>query len=273
MKIFVCITSTPEDMQYLSDMIDSLQSGHRQPDQILVTLSTDKKYNIPNVIKKMTNVIINRVDNDLGVLSSVVGFINECKSDADVYALVLNSNCTYPKNLLSELEVTIPALNKILATKITDFKGSVYGLGGQVILQDKTKLLEQEFDDLLSGSDTYVEKRSIIGYVKENATVDLLESYGGIMFHRSQIDDTFKSYLNAYANCSKGAEDLLLANYFAKLRLQRTQVCSYTLNRYMLDCLGYTDNKQKHHTKLAQEQLYQILIKTLRANKLFCLWE
>lgn len=276
MKIVVCITSTPEDMQYLSDMVESLQLNLRKPDQILITLSIDKKYVIPNNVRKMPNVVINRIDNDLGVLSSVVGFVQEYKNDADVYAIVLNSNCTYPRNLLRELEMTIPELDKVLGTKIPNFKGSVYGLGGQVVVPDKSRLLEQEFEDLLSGAETRVEKRSIIGYVKENATVDVLESYGSIVFHRSQIDtDSFMSYLQKTANYPRGSEDLLLANYFAQRSLQKTQICSITLNRYILDGAGYTEHREqrKHRAKQVQEDIYQTAIKKLRADGLFCLWE
>ncbi len=276
MKIVVCITSTPEDMQYLSDAVESLQFGLRKPDQILVTLPTDKKYTIPNNIRKMPNVVINRIDADLGVLSSVVGFVQEYKADSDVYALVLNSNCTYPKNLLREFELSIPELDKVLSTKIPNFKGSVYGLSGQVIVPDKSRLLEQEFDDLLNGAETHIEKRSVIGYVKENATVDILESYGGIMFHRSQIDtDAFMSYLHKTNKYTKGAEDLLLSNYFAQRSLQKTQICSLTLNRYILDGVGYTEHREqrKHRGKQLQEQIYQGVIKGLRHDGLFCLWE
>lgn len=277
MKVIVSVTSTPEDMQYMQSAVDSLQSGLQKPDHILITLATDRKYSIPNPLRKIPNVTINRIDNDYGPLTAIVGFIEEYPASADVYCLYLNGNCQYPRNLLREFTGSLAELNRILAEKLPNFKGSVYGLGGIVMVPDRQRVMDMEFDGLLKGEDTNFEKRSIIGYVKENATVDILESYGCVFFHRSQIGDDFMEYLKACKKTQADAgavlcSDMILSNYFAKNTLMRTQMCTLNINRFMLDAAGFTEHR-KHRDKPAKEEVLLRTAMALRKDKMFYLWD
>lgn len=115
------------------------------------------------------------------------------------------------------------------------------------------------------------EKRTTIGYVRENATVDVLEQYGGVLLHRSQVSSDLLSYLDKYRSHLAGAGDLLLANYLAKRGINRTQVCVLTLNRYMLDAVGFTV-KRVPTDKQTKEARYLRAVSELKDRGDFRLW-
>ena len=265
MKIIVAMTCNAEDMQYINDSVRSLQEGVRAPDEIVVTLKDGLK--VTKSLKNNDKVYISRIVKDYGELTALTGVMERYPIHSDVYILYLNSNCTYPPHLLHEYETSVTDLDKALKEKLPNSTGSVYGLGGIVMMADKKRNLEKEFLSLTgSGEEHGYELRTIHSYVRENATVDYLESTGSVLVHRSVLQDDFFTYL-AQVWQEHWSQDVLLSNYFAKKNILRTQICNWSINRFLLHRGGYL----KHVAPISDEDkrvLYENTAQHLR--KLGC---
>ena len=276
MKIVVSITSSPEDIKHLSKTIDSIQSGLIQPIEILVTLTNKQKYTIPDFLRRKKGVRINRIDQDYGALNGLVGFTQQYKLTEDVHCVLVSSTCQYPRNLLSEYVNNTNSMDAVLKEKISNFTGAAYGLAGIVIVPNKKRVLDMEFNNLISGKEEKFEQRTMIGYIKDNATVDVLETFGTILLHRRYLEDDFIVYLDrvqlliadSYSFCT----DMLLSNYLTSKGIIKTQLCNLNINRFMLDSGGFTE-KRKSRSKSDKEQIYLNTVNYLRAINSFKLWE
>lgn len=277
MKLIVVMTCTANDLKYINDTVRSLQEGIRVPDEIVVTLQEGIKP--PPSLKRKGGVHLQRSAHDYGALTALVGAMERYPKHSDVYLVFLNSNCTYPPHLLQEYETSIGELDRALKQKLPNSEGSVYGLGGVVMVADKKRNLEQEFQALTGDTEDDYETRSVIGYIRENATVDFLESLGSVVIHRSQLNDDFLAYLAKVwpqaPECDDDAPtwtppvghelsaDIVLSNYFAKHKVLRTQICNLAINRFMLIRGGYLTG-HKEPSDSDKRELYERTVKHLR---------
>jgi hypothetical protein len=204
-----------------------------------------------------TDIFVSKASSGLGALCEAM----DVGSDSD-YFLYLNGNCTYPPHLIKEYETSIPSLK----AKIPDSdNGSIYGLAGIVVVKDKDRNLDLEFQKLTGHSVEPYEERNLIGYIQENGMVDYLESCGSILIHRSQLKDDFKEYLDT---APAGSDDVILSNYFAKHKILRTQICSLVINRFMLLRAGYFSN-YKELPELEKRSVYEDTVHRLREKEMF----
>jgi hypothetical protein len=259
---------------YINDSVKSLLDSMVPPSEILITLQNGVK--VPAALKRKSGsmdsrVHIQRLDKDYGSLTAIVGAMQRYPAHYDAHILFLNSNCTYPPHLINEYNLSIAELEKGLKQKLPDSNGSIYGLAGVVMAPDKNRNLDLEFDDLIGKSNSSFETRNLIGYVRENATVDYLESMGSVLIHRSKLKDDFLVYLSKVIEPTTEGSlsmDVVLSNYFAKHSVLRTQVCNLAINRFMLLRAGYLKN-HKEHDEQNKRTLYERTVKHLRSKGCF----
>ena len=134
--------------------------------------------------------------------------------------------------------------------------------------------MDMELESLLKGTETNFERRTVIGYLKENATVDILQQYCSIFLHRSTLANDFQDYLEQCKHllCSATqSSDVIISNYFARKGIVRTQICTLTINRYIIDVGGFTERRPQY-AKDVQETQYQGTIAALKSSQIFSLW-
>jgi hypothetical protein len=273
MKFVVAMTCCEADLVYINDCVKSLLAGMIVPEEIIITLGEGTK--IPTALrKKMTQsdsrIKLVRVDKDYGSLTAIVGAMERHPVSSDMYIVFLNSNCTYPPHLLKEYEMSIPDLDRGLKEKLpNNNNGSIYGLGGVVMAQDKNANLDREFQKLIGVNDEHYEERNLIGYVRDNATVDYLESCTSLCIHRSLLKNDFLVYLakvipSTEEGHNRGISlDIILSNYFAKHQILRLQICNLAINRFMLHRSGYLVHHQEPPEQQKRE-LFEHTVKYLR---------
>jgi len=272
MKFVVAMTCCAADLEYLNDCVRSLLDGILLPEEIIITLRDGIK--IPSVLRKKvtqpdSKIKVVRVDKDYGSLTAIVGAMERHPVNSDMYIVFLNSNCTYPPHLLKEYEISIPDLDRSLKEKLPNNNGSIYGLGGIVMAQDKNANLDREFQKLIGACTEQYEERNLIGYVRDNATVDYLESCASLCIHRSLLKNDFLVYLaKVIPSIEEGhnrgiALDIVLSNYFAKHQILRLQICNLAINRFMLHRSGYLIHHQEPPEQQKRE-LFEHTVKYLR---------
>jgi hypothetical protein len=278
MKIVVAITGS--DTIHINNAVKSLLDGMIQPSEILVTLKRGSGSGSELGWPDKVHILF--LDDDYGSLTAIVGAMERYPAHSDTYILFLNSNCTYPPHLIKEYEQCVPDLEKALREKLPNNNGSVYGLSGVVMAPDKQRNLDLEFRDLIGKPIDPYEVRNTLGYVRENATVDYLESCGSVLIHRSQLKDDFLVYLAKAKAKDTGSElapnqetlsmDVILSNYFAKHRFLRTQICNFAINRFMLIRAGYFQNYRELDEQ-DKRDLYERTVKHLRSKGCFYTYE
>ena len=179
----------------------------------------------------------------------------------DVYAVLVDGRQTYPKNYLYDMGLTIKELSPQISTKLPDAKGVVYGIAGVMVLPDKDRNLDTEFDALtqVGAPPGYkAETRNQVGYGKDTMTVDYLELWGGIIVHRSLLDDSapelpdmVQKDTGDIADCTSDISDsahlslcpslsfeLAMSSYLAERSYSRLQICNLYINRYVMIRMG-----------------------------------
>lgn len=278
MNVVIALSCGPADVGHITSTIKSLQEGNVKPHEIVVTLCGGAK--APSSLKKRamvtgSRIYINSTDiNVQGSLAAVVGIVNRYKATDNVYIIVCDAKCDYPPHLLQEYATSVDELNHRLKEKLPDSDSSIYGVAGTVMAKNKNLSLEREFQQLIGKTDEQHEERNMIGYVRETATIDFLESCGSILLRRSQLKDDFMDYLKTAVGSGSDAlsSDVILSNYFAKHKILRTQICTLTLNRFMLNRCGY----QKCYTELPaaeKQSLFEKTVRHLRAKGVFYCYE
>lgn len=280
MKFVVAMTAKPSTPSpVLVATVDSLLSGLVLPEQILVTLPKGVKTPSELRDRKKVKIIKNA---KYGVLSVLLDVMEQYSINDDIYVALVDSTCTYPPHLLQEYTLTVDEIKRELDAKVPNNNGSIYGLGGVVMVKDKARALDLEFRQLIGKSTEAFEERNSVGYIRENATVDYLEASGSVLIHRSLLKDDFQNYLDkVLIKPSEGAEgtkstegaealsaDVLLSNYFAKHGTLRTQVCNLAINRFMLVRGGYLKNYMEP-SETEKRELFERTIKHLRREKSF----
>ena len=277
MKHIAVMTSTPDDLEHGVAAVDSLLLATQPPDEIILALPLSARYKIPSVLRHNSRVRLERTEYDYGSLTGLVCALELYGDDAAVTLVLVSSTMRYPKNLLQEISAIKPELEKQLRAKMPQYTSSVWGLGGTVMVRNKEHNMELELQALMAGEDVpAADARSIIGYVRDNATIDILETAGVIVFDRNQIVkrdfmalvEPFRAGLAAQQYCG----DVLLSNYFGGRGVFRTQICTLSLNRFMLEVCGYSDRRRRR-SKPAKEAVIANTVKALQSANAFRLWK
>lgn len=256
MKVIVATTYNEDtDMELLEQCIKSLKHA----DGFVIGVDRDPTYTDTLLRRRFSswnNIEYVNVDTKKSRLGAVVAFCERYQSEEDVYCLVVDNRCTYPCHLVTEYRNQVDNLNKAINEKLPNTVGSAYGMSGVVMLPNKKKDWDAEFEKLINGDsgddeETPQEKKTEFGYVRENATIDYLEISGSILIHRSQLFNDFISYINRVLTLEHSLnDDVLLCNFLASKKVMRTQICSIFINRFMMDRLEcfkhcHIDEEQK----------------------------
>lgn len=275
MKLVVAMTCSESDVSRINDSVNSLLNGLLSPTDIVITMLDGVK--IPQGIRKklvQPNSIVHlqRADKNYGALSALLGVMERYPiADPEMYIVLLHANCTYPPHLLKEYALTIPELAVSLKQKLPQSTGSVYGIGGVVMTKDKNLNLDREFQQLIGKSDDQYEEKNILGYVRENATVDFLETCSSMCINRTLVKDDFLNYLEK-TGLADLSHDIVLSNYFAKHQVLRTQICNLAINRFMLVRSGCFEN-HKSPSEDDKRDLFEHTIRHLRKLGCFYVYE
>jgi len=275
-KVVAILTSTPEDMDNITDTINSLIFGSRPPEEIVIALPLTARYKIPAALRHSERIRLERTDYDFGSLTGLACALELYDDRADIQLMLVSSTMRYPKNIVQEFLAIRPELEKQLASKLPQYTSSIWGTGGTVMVQNKERDMDRELEALMAGHDIAPsDNRTIIGYVRENATVDILETHGVIWLNRQQVvKSDFMQMLKKYGDgLVKGllCGDTLLSNYMASRNIFRTQICTLTLNRYLLEVGGFSDHRRRR-TKQAKEIVVANTVKLLQSNGSFHIW-
>jgi hypothetical protein len=284
-KVVAVMTCINKDSTHIEECVNSLFESISPPEEIIITLL--ERTELPKSLarKYFGRLHIQYLDKDYQSLTALVGFMERYPEHNDVYTIYLNSDCVYPLHLISEYKHSLAELNKTIKDKLPDSKGSVFGISGIVMVEDKKRNMEKEFlsltdtanasasDNDSASASTNFEKRTLLGSVQENATVDYLESVGSILIHRSQLQDDFLIYLGkVWTNDITLSPDVILCNYFALKNIMRTQVCNIIINRYMMARMACF----KNHKELPDQEkrdTYENTIKHLRGLQCFSVYK
>jgi hypothetical protein len=270
MKIVAVMTCHEKDLPNVDRCVRSLMESISPPEEIIITLV--KNTDVPDTLKNTNSVCVQYADTDYGSLTAVLGFMDKYPNHSDVYAVLLNSSCIYPVHLISEYKHSLLDLQKAIKDKLPASNGSVFGITGVVMAEDKKLNMEREFKSLVDDNlNTGYEKRTLLGYVRENATVDYLETSGSILIHRNQLQNDFLTYLSKVwpkTSATELSTDIILCNYLALKNTVRTQICNIIINRYMMERMGCFKNNVAMPDQ-EKRDMYENTVKHLRTLKCF----
>lgn len=172
---------------------------------------------------KPNSIIVINEQSPISVLTKAYSSLE----DKDEMLLYVDSTTVYPPNLLSEYTNMVEKLTADLDTKLKGANKYVFGYFGLVLTTNRDLWLEREFQRLTAPEPSpESDKRNAIGYVTDNATVDILELAGTILVKASYLEHLdFSAHSNP---------DTVLSNYFAQHKIYRVQVCTLALNRFMM---------------------------------------
>jgi hypothetical protein len=118
----------------------------------------------------------------------------------------------------------------------------------------------------------------------EDSIVDILEGKGSVIYHRSIFKEDFKDYINILLNESSNncrySDDILIANYLAKYKINRIQLYSQEFNKdinfekkYLLKYSNYADSLHNGKDNLVypKEQRYKKVIQILKEKNMYYL--
>lgn len=297
------MTCQEEDLAHIEGCVNSLMDSVLAPEEIVITTLdiVDRKLNGPDRFvrrpgkyfklpgdsetchAKIPSSLMHREHIHIHAhqgphhhgLTALTSLMKRYPYSDDLYVVYLDGNCVYPVHLISEYVQSLVELQKVIADKLPASKGSVLGIAGVVMAEDKKRSLEKEFQSLIDGTEEFYEKRTILSYVKDNATVDYLESMGSIIMHRSQLEDDFPIYLNkVWTDKVVLSTDVILNNYFASKNIVRVQICNMLINRYMMEHMKCFAENQSLETMSKQEKstVYENTISHLRSIGCFCVY-
>lgn len=226
--------------------IESLQRNTHKPDLIQVTYYATDPSDQP-AMSLRRSVELKRTDKDLGILGSMLTFMSTHDAEADAALLIVDGSCTYPPHLIKEYLSCAPELHSSLIKEMPEANGSIYGMAGIIMTEDKKKYLDQMFESLTSkdgneDEDAKHERLTVMSQTVNNATVHYLDPVGSIMIYRKQLQNDFVAYVAMVWNEAESLSmDVLLSNYFASKKIVRTQICNMFINRFMMSRMGCFD--------------------------------
>ena len=198
MKFIVSFTTSPERISKIKPMIDSILSQTKKPDLFILNIPevfprTNKKYNIPDFIRK--SVIINVIKQDYGPATKIVPTINYLKENnyalSDTYIIYLDDDIQYRPDMIASYNFIL-MLNKV---------DRVICAGGFHFVYHENKI-------------------NLCGQRNHNDIVSVAEGYASVCVPLSIFANDFIDYIEKYTfdenfkHC-KLSDDVILSNYYA----------------------------------------------------------
>lgn len=223
--------------------IRSLNEGVQPPTMILLADSLC----ITNSIKKKDRVSVVSIGKQEITELDCFKVLDKAmkQSNKPYYYLITTPGIEYPVHLLQEYLSMHRPLNNTLKEKMEKdnkpFRGSVMGVSGVIMANNpnSNRNLDLELEMLLNGLNLPDEPvRNSIGYMHENATIDILELSGSVFAYSEDLNP---SELISYDQINP---DVGLANLCAQKGISRLQICTLTLNRFILEKMHILPNNK-----------------------------
>jgi hypothetical protein len=207
LNIIATITTTPTRITLISNVLNSIIDQSFQFKKICLNVpnfefKTNQSIILPpSIYALFPNISVLRC-NDYGPITSIIPIIKNHNINEDIWITLFHDDIFYESNHVDTIVNSIHSFNYD--------KNTVYGFVG--------------FD---------LDSENNMVYNSKECCVNVLEGYGSITYHRSVFKDDFISYLNTLLNNDncKYSDDLIIANYLAKYRINRLQIYPDTFNK------------------------------------------
>ena len=259
MKFIVSFTTSPERIDKIKPMIDSISNQTVKPDLFILNIPevfprTGEKYIIPDFVKN--NVIVNVVEKDCGPATKIIPTIDYLKKNnydiSDTYIIYLDDDICYLPNMINVYKFLF-SLDK--SERVLCCGGFQFAL----------------FDD----------KIKIVCKRTHRDIVCVAEGYASVCLPLSIFKDDFHDYIdkytitNDYPYC-KLSDDVILSNYYTSKKID-ISIVSMKGKLSILDIwekksiLDYGNMSDALHcgasgTSVSNVDRYPMVLKTLKEN-------
>ncbi len=200
--IVVSLTTTPYRIYQIRPVIDFILAEKVRLQAIYLNVPhffkrDNLEYTIPSWLQDNNKITILRT-NDYGPATKLLGSLEQKKIPPNAIVITIDDDVNYPKNLLLYLAYRAHK-NPDKAIGISGMNPH-YNKSGQIIIDGSGIGLKANFND--------------------NASVAILEGFGGIAYRRKFFDDEIFDIVNAPRECIN-SDDLYLSFYLAKHNIDR----------------------------------------------------
>jgi hypothetical protein len=210
MKIIISLTTSPKRILLLKETIYSIENQTIPCSKIIINIPskfgrTNESYVIPYFIKNNPKIYINRTRKDLGPIMKLIPTI------------FLLDKLKIKKYIVITIDDDIKYLPNMIETYLNYVNNSNYKVLG------------------ISGFN-FGNNNEIIPITGTQA-VDVVEGYGGVMYHYSIFElEKWKNYLYTILSnkTCKYSDDLIISNYLDLENINRYLIDDINLNRELL---------------------------------------
>ncbi len=252
MKVIISFTTSPERIEKIEPMVNSILNQSIKPDLFLLNIPkifkrTNERYTIPKFVKD--NVTINIIHNDCGPATKIIPTINYLK----------NNNYNFNESRIIYLDDDIEYTSQMIEVFLN------YSFDKHHILCSSGISIVQN----TSGEYDFLPQR------KHENDVKIVEGYGAVCLSPLIFKNDFEKYFLKYINNISAftSDDLILSNYYQKDNNNRC-VCINTNdfsveNMWNKNCiLEYGNLKDALHKQHDDNIMrYRKVIKLLKTNK------
>jgi glycosyltransferase involved in cell wall biosynthesis len=264
LKILGGLTTTISRLQKISNVLKSIIEQTNKLDKINLIIPNYSNYNnesyivSPNIYNLTHNIELLRSD-DYGPITKLLPLIQNIKINEDIWLMTFDDDLYYDEKIVETIKNNI--------NKFNNNKKNVYGFIGFNLSNFTGELNSRTSSN-----------------ITEDSIVDILEGKGSIIYHRSVFKEDFKDYINILINESTNncrySDDILIANYLAKYKINRIQLYSQEFNKdmnfekkYLLKYSNYPDSLHNGKDNLVypKEQRYKKVIQILKEKNMYYL--
>lgn len=212
-SIIFSLTTSPKRINKMRDNLASLTLQTMKANYILLNLPklyrNETPYVIPKEIKDNKSVVINRLENDYGPVTKLLGTILSTNKEDDLYIIIVDDDNLY-----------LPQTVENYVQYINSNKKIAYSLGGFNVKNGKI--------------DVDVQKKDL-------EKVSVFEGYLSCVFHRSMFDDDFLDYVKSVIkndDC-KFSDDVIVSNWINAKGIPIYRIYNKKFNRdlwWRLNC-------------------------------------
>ena len=195
-RIVISMTTSPNRMEHLRDIVDSLWKQSVTPDAIYLSLPelyrNQSGYRVPDWLAKSSSLTILRRDNDLGPIMKLLPAL-EAETDPDTLIITIDDDVRYPSELISAFkEATQSKPEAAFGSRGFNFTNQ-----GQHLQPVRGHLVQ----------------------------CDVLQGYGACAYKRSHFKlDNLKADLARQPDSFRFSDDVLISNHIASNGVPRFTV-------------------------------------------------
>jgi len=210
MKIIASLTTMPNRIDKIKNVLDCISNQNIRIDRIemnipCICIRTGETYIIPEWLKVYPKLEIFQTE-DYGPITKIAPTLLRYKNQTDVYIWSVDDDIRYPPDTLEGLVNNITNEKRILSRVVSKISWK----GIQTFYRPGTKI--------------------------ENKGIPILEGFGSLVYPANCIEDDFLEYVVETVKNSdcRVSDDLLLTNYFYKLKIQIVFCGSLRLANFLL---------------------------------------